>query len=156
VAFACEVSRLVAAHYAKLSGPALPAKQLTSYKVDLADYLYYFNDLVHSATPATTHLIEQIVAAYFIVPTFKRLRREDPRERMHALLLLHEGLRVIKSRTVLETIALLLFKPHISRKTLQRVEECEQVLVPEVFRKEFDPTGSYWGEYEKELMEHCL
>jgi hypothetical protein len=53
VAFACEVSQLVASYYLKLADPTLPAKHLTNYKVDLADYLYYFNDLVQHATPTT-------------------------------------------------------------------------------------------------------
>ena len=53
VAFACEVSQLVASFYVKLADPTLPTKHLTNYKVDLADYLYYFNDLVQYATPPT-------------------------------------------------------------------------------------------------------
>lgn len=91
--------------------------------MDLADYLYYFNDLVQHATPTAIQVIEQIVAAYYIVPTFNRLLREDQKDRTYALLLLHEGLRVIKSRNIVDTIATLLLKPQISRKTLERIQK---------------------------------
>jgi hypothetical protein len=84
------VSQLVGSFNGRLGDLlAVPAKHLTSYKVDLADYLYYFNDLVQFATPTTVLVIEQIVAAYVVVPIFWRLLREERSERMHALLLLH-------------------------------------------------------------------
>lgn len=68
------MSQLVASFHAKILDPStLQAKHLTSYKVDLADYLYYFNDLVTFATPTTIVVIEQIVAAYVAVPVFFRL-----------------------------------------------------------------------------------
>lgn len=129
------MSQLVRSFDAKLGDPALQAKQLSSYKVDLSDYLYYFNDLVQFATATTVRVIEHIVIAYIIVPTFWRLLREERRERLHALIVIHECLRVIKSRPLLDIITLFLLKPQLSLKALSRIRQFEGVLEPEEFKK---------------------
>lgn len=100
---------------------------------------------MQSATPTAILVIEQIVAAYYIIPTFNWLLREDPKDRLHALLMLHEGLRVIKNKNILDTIATLLLKPQISSKTLERIQKFDKVLFPKIFNKEFDPAGGFWG-----------
>lgn len=67
---------------------------------------------------------------------------------MHAMLLLHECLRVIKNKNSLDIFTLLLFKPQINQKILTRIKEFNGLLKPEIFKKEFDPAGSYWGDYQ--------
>lgn len=51
--FACEVNRLITQNHKIIIEHPPIAKHLSSYKVDLSDYLYYFNDLVAFGTAKT-------------------------------------------------------------------------------------------------------
>lgn len=82
---------------------------MTNYKVDISDYLYYFNDLIEFATPKAIEIIEQTIVSYLIIPIFNWLLNDNKTVKNHALLLIHECLRVIKNKTIVNTIVMLLF-----------------------------------------------